>query len=296
MVAGKPDYKRLLDPAFWDEVWREAQAETDSCRESRGNGRDYWDSLASAYGKRRSLPEGDRLRQVTELLSVKGALHDRAAVLDIGSGPGVYTLLFAPLVREITAVDSAPKMCAVLNELAESRGLRNIVTANMDWHAVKLTEQGWEKRFDLVFASLTPAVRNTETLAKMIAASRGFCCLVEFARGYRNPVVAEIWEAVVGTPFPGGGFEAGYAWNYLYASGYLPDIHFIPDFWEEELPLKDGVERYSRSLGRFIKVTPEIKRKVRLYLDARSVEGTVRFTRRGYLAVLFWRTDIDVHK
>jgi hypothetical protein len=184
-------------------------------------------------------------------------------------------------------------MCAVLEEMAVFQGLRNIVAVNLDWREVDLTAKGWEKRYDLVFASLTPAVRDTETLRKMAAASRGFCCLVEFARGYRNPVVAEIWEAVVGTPFPGGRFEASYAWNYLYASGYLPDVHFIPDFWEEELPLDEGIERYSRSLGRFLKITPEIEQKVRLYLTARSAGGTVRFTRRGYLAVLFWRVDIE---
>jgi SAM-dependent methyltransferase len=293
MVAESIDLKRLSEPGFWAEVWREAQAEARPRQASQANGRDYWDSLASAYGKRRSLPEGDRLTQVTEILKAKGALHDRAGVLDIGSGPGVYTLLFAPLVREITALDSAPKMCSVLEELAEAEGLRNIVTVNKDWRVVNLIEQGWKKKYDLVFASLTPAVRDTENLAKMVAASRGFCCLVDFARGYRNPVVAEIWETVVGTPFPGSRFDAGYAWNYLYASGYLPDIHFIRDYWEEELPLNEGIERYSCSLGRFLHITPEIKQKVRDYLTARSVEGTVRLNRRGYLAVLFWRADLE---
>jgi hypothetical protein len=131
---------------------------------------------------------------------------------------------------------------------------------------------------------------------KMVAASRGFCCLVEFARGHRNPVLAELWDTVVGKPFPGGRFEASYPWNYLYASGYLPDIHFVPDFWEEELPLEEAVTRYCRSLGRFTTLTFEMEGKVRRYLYAKSQDGTFRFSRRAYLAVLFWRADIKANK
>ena len=270
----------------------EAGRKADSSYRFRDNEQEFWDRLAPTYGKRRSLEGGDRLKLVTEFLISRGAIHPQASVLDIGSGPGVYALLFAPYAREVTALDSAPRMCTVLRERALERGLTNITVVNKDWREVELSEEGWERRFDLVFASLTPAVRDPQTLMKMVAASRKFCCLVEFARGHRNPVLIDLWDNVVGGPFPGGRIEASYPWNFLYASGYLPDIYFVPDFWEEELPLEEAVSRYRLSLSRFVTVTAPVEKKIRRYFNAKSPGGVFRFSRRGYLAVLLWRVDV----
>ncbi|MEW6192408.1 MAG: class I SAM-dependent methyltransferase [Bacillota bacterium] len=263
----------------------------------QGDDRAFWDSLAPSYGKRRT-PVGkyDRLKAVTEFLEAAGALRAEDSVLDIGCGPGVYALLFASRVREVVALDSAPKMCSVLREELSARGIRNVTVVNRAWEEVDLGAEGWKERFDLVFASLTPAIKDPETLTKMVAASRRYCCLVDFARGYRNPVLAELWPAVLGEPYPGGWFEISYPWNYLYASGYLPEIRFIADFWEEKMLLEEAVARYCRSLGRFMAVTPALEEKVRCHLLARSTGGVFCFRHRGYLAVLFWRVNDDAEE
>ncbi|MEW6182023.1 MAG: class I SAM-dependent methyltransferase [Bacillota bacterium] len=278
----------LTDREFWEEEWRKTRRRSGSCHGSHENDREFWDALAANYGKRRSLQDRDRLKQVTEILLAKGALHSGASVLDIGSGPGVYALLFAPHVHEVVSVDSSPKMCAVLEGQAAEHGITNITVINAAWEEIEPAKTGWGKRFDLSFASLTPAVRDPESLIKMVAASRRYCCLVEFARGYKNPVLAELWPAVTGEPYPGGSFDATYPWNYLYASGYLPDVNFIPDYWEEERPLEEAVKRYCGSFKRYMKVTPAVEEKVRRFLEARSIEGVFRRSRRGHLAVLFW--------
>ncbi|MEW6171696.1 MAG: class I SAM-dependent methyltransferase [Bacillota bacterium] len=277
---------------FWKEEWQKARGKTESYRGSHESEKRFWDTLAPTYGRRRSLEEGDRLKLVTEILLAKGALHPGASVLDIGSGPGVYALLFAPYVRAVVSLDSSVKMCAILKEQAAERGITNITVINASWEEIEPATAGWGERFDLTFASLTPAVRDPESLMKMVAASCRYCCLVEFARGYRNPVLAELWPVVTGDPYPGGGFEAFYPWNYLYTSGYLPDIHFIPDYWEEERPLEEAVKRYCGSFKRYMEVTPEIEEEVRRFLRERSADGIFRRSRRGHLAVIFWNVNV----
>jgi len=230
---------------------------------------------------------------VTDYLRAKGALNTDFSVLDIGCGPGVYALRFAPYVGRVVALDSAPQMCRVLTERAQSQGITNITPVNRAWEEIDLKETGWERKFDLVFASLTPAVGKPEGFLKMMAASRRYCCLVQFARGDRNPVLAELWPAVVGRRGSGSWYGVHYPWNYLYSSGYLPEVHFIPNHWTEERPLADALAHYRRSLQRFVTLTPAVERRLHRYLTAHSEGGIFRYTYRSYLAVLFWEVGAE---
>jgi ubiquinone/menaquinone biosynthesis C-methylase UbiE len=60
--------------------------------------------------------------QLLELAAPRGA--ERA--LDVACGPGTFTCVFAPRVREIHGVDVTPAMLAEARAAAEAAGLRNI--------------------------------------------------------------------------------------------------------------------------------------------------------------------------
>lgn len=280
---------QLKEPHFWEDLWRAAQAAVRGNRSPALDERTFWDSVAASYGKHTKEKGEGRVSAVTTYLRTRGVLGSHVRVLDIGAGPGTYALPFAPLVREVVALDISPRMCAILRERAQVAGIANVTVVEGAWEEIDLVTQQWEKSFDLVFAALCPAIRGAASLQKMIAAARGYCCIVDHTHGYRNPVLAAIWSAVIGGTYPGGWFDLFYPWNYLYAAGYLPEVRFFPDEWEVEMPLKEAISRYSRSLARFVSLTPALSQRLAEYISAQSSGGIFRYRHQGHLAVLLWR-------
>ena len=66
-------------------------------------------------------------------------------------------------------------------------GLSHISFICEDWDAISIQERNYQNQFDFVFAHMTPAIHNTETLVKLQACSKKWCMLVMlwlFAIGY----------------------------------------------------------------------------------------------------------------
>ena len=124
----------------------------------------YWDQRAERLAERMTAsPEGDpflaRLRRLT---------GSRTTVVDVGSGPGRFSLALAPDVAELVAVDPSPAMLAILRRRAERRRLTNVVTVEGRWEDVDVPPA------DVAFASyVLPIVDDAPRfLAKLDASAR----------------------------------------------------------------------------------------------------------------------------
>lgn len=84
-------------------------------------------------------------------------------VLDIGSGSGMYTIRIAQTAAEVTALDISDEMLRLLAEDAAGLGINNIATVNKDW-----LEYEADKPFDMVFASMTPALFPEKAKEKLL--------------------------------------------------------------------------------------------------------------------------------
>lgn len=63
---------------------------------------------------------------------IRSHLAPTARVLDAGCGPGHTALAFARHVRQVVAYDLTPEMLQMVNEMADERGLSNIITRQGD--------------------------------------------------------------------------------------------------------------------------------------------------------------------
>ena len=116
----------------------------------------------------------------------------------------------------------------------------------LDWETADLKLLGWQKRFQLVFASRTPAVYDRVTLEKMTEASRGYCCLITQVTG-DNSVRREL------TPVVGATNDDDYtrrglycAFNILWLQGYYPEVEYLERTWDSECPLEEAIVMYTR--------------------------------------------------
>ncbi|NLZ51704.1 MAG: methyltransferase domain-containing protein, partial [Thermoanaerobacteraceae bacterium] len=182
----------------------------------------FWDLRACEFNSRLvSQRLTQETKQVLKFLKDKGALEKNSFVLDIGCGPGKYTLAFAKEVKWVTGTDISPKMIAFAKENAQSRGLRNIELVQASWPEVKLEDTGWKKRFDMAFAAFCPGIDSAEALKKMVEASCKHCFLSGFVS--RQDQVMEGLKKHLGIQGKTWGNQIYFSFNLLWQWGYYPE-------------------------------------------------------------------------
>lgn len=95
--------------------------------------------LAGLYDHHLSLPIISTIRrQEARVVSDLLARHARSSdqVLEVGPGTGFYTLVLAPRVRHVLAVEDSAPMAAILTRKLAAAGVLNVTVLNQDFLAL----------------------------------------------------------------------------------------------------------------------------------------------------------------
>ena len=141
---------QVTDFSFWNEMWK--QSYYDREKGIRANPLlEYWDKRANDFSLMRKSNDYDFGRKVYAALS--SVLTPDSSMLDIGAGPGSFTIPFAQHIKSVTAIEPSKGMVAVLKENAKELNVENI---NIIEELVQdLPQDGSpDFRFDLVTISL----------------------------------------------------------------------------------------------------------------------------------------------
>ncbi len=137
----------------------------------------FWDILAKRYPRFNT----DSMRQDVETILAwtkeQGVAYaPQSTLLDIGSGTGTFSIPLALLHVNVTAIDTSAKMLAILKEDAQNEGIEGFITTyQSDWDSFVLT-----RTYDIVLASMTPAIHDSATIDKMINASTKYGIFVSW--------------------------------------------------------------------------------------------------------------------
>lgn len=249
----------------------------------------YWDQRAEGFNKAViGKNSGKRTEELIDFLREKGALDKNFTVLDIGSGPGAYSIAFSSLVKKVEAIDISPEMLSYARANLEKRKIDNVNLKLVSWEEADLKQMGWDKEFDLVFASMSPGINNMETLVKMSEASRGYCFMSSFARrkdrlldGIREHVYGESTRRIWGN-------NIYYAYNILWKLGYFPEVIYKDHNRIREYELEDAVKIYSDHLQK--PGEEDISGEVREYLEENFKDGIVLNESEVKIAWIFWES------
>ena len=280
----------LKDPHFWAEAWSRAQENSLQARRRRDlDTMEYWDRQAGRFerwaGEERTRR---RVARVLTWLEQQGVLHPEMEVLDIGAGAGAFAVPLARRGVKVTALEPAPAMLEALKRRVDAEEVSNIEFLCREWEKVDPEAEGMAGRFDLVFASLTPGVRDVATLEKMMTCSRRWCFLCDFAGRRRSPAREELWRVIFGEEMPLPGHDIIYPLNYLYASGYRLSLHTWEDDWDEELPIAEAIAGLEDFFRIYTEVTPEIQKTIAGYVEQGAVNGVYREEYRVRLGMILW--------
>jgi len=273
----------------WEDEWRMAH-ERSPLRvtvENEWRWNEYWDRSAAQY-LREVSSEAALYHQVIDHLQSKGWLGPEEDVLDIGCGPGTYSLLLANKVRSVTALDSSLGMLDVLSQECKARGLENVRPLCRSWERANI-----EKGYDLVLAALSPAVSTATGLFAMEKASRSKCCYITACVSNWMKTRNELWEMVVGEFVPSDAYSIKYPFNILLETGRLPDLHHITATVEVDFPSRQVIDNYVRYFRIFTAMDLAKVKAIEDYIGSRSQGGV--YTRRTdkCLCIMSWNRPED---
>ena len=243
-----------------------------------------WDSMAERYKHEVALPDWDSDPFLLQL-DKEVAFSQNMSVLDIGCGTGRYAAALAEKAGHITGTDISSQMLIRAKSLIESLQIENV-----DFICTDFCEFELDKKFDLVFAHLTPAVSNAETFEKMMSLASNHCYLVKPVHR-TDPVFEAVKDAAGFGQKPSNyNKELYYAFSMLWQKGFLPSLSYYKTQWKMEKTIDEAVSWYVNRLKNQNKMDASSEKKAISYLKSISVDGVIHETISTTVATMGWQT------
>ena len=240
--------------ARWRKLVKARLAEMERLQPGRGAvGAAFWDSRAKRFASRMSVstatadPFYKRLRQAT---------GRRTTVIDVGSGPGRFTLSLAPHVASVTAVDPSRGMLDICQRQARKRGLANVTCVHGRWEEVDVAPA------HVAFSSyvVTLVADAPRFLAKLDAAAteRAFLYLGAYTA---DAITDPLWRHFHGTSRKPGP-------TYLDAADVLRELGIKPVIEVVEVPTRGRFKTVAAAAKDYrdqlcLPDTPEVRKELR---------------------------------
>ncbi|MFA5221373.1 MAG: methyltransferase domain-containing protein [Methanoregula sp.] len=237
-----------------------------------------------------------RMDEIFELLDEAGCKVKGARVLDVGCGPGATSIPFAKAGAKVTSLDISTTALERVRKEAEKEGL-SIETVESSWWTADIDKLGLRDKFDLVFVTSTPAVRDAGCFDRMIGCSRKYC-YYSFSLGNGGHMQMDnrdIFENVLKRDPPryssgkGSLFVNGFM--YLYLMGYRPLVRIDHHRRNVAVDWEEAADRMIKSLGRTEPCTAATKKKIRNYYKTSAVDGKFPSVSEGYSGMMVWNVN-----
>lgn len=275
----------------WDERWGGGRANR---RDTWDRGARAWDEKLRREGVRKRQGE-ERVRDTVAWLQSRGALTPETDTVDLGCGPGRFTAAFAKAGHSALGVDISGEMVRYGEIYAAEQKIENISFAQADFQSADIAALGWAGSFDLVFASLTPAIRGLEGLRRMMALSRGWCfdaCFVSEYNALEERIAREVFGITVlpeKTTHSHWFFEL---FSLLWHWGYCPEVVYYDQHRDITVePTEEEAQRITDHILRADAAPPEKTERTLRWLEREAErEGSVRELSDCKFAWVLWNT------
>lgn len=246
-----------------------------------------WDMRAKHFNMSQHKDRTGFAGKVTSILKDRGVLSG-ASILDIGGGSGRYAVPLAVSAGHVTMTDISANMLELARENAQQQNLSNLSYVKLDWTDADISALGWEKKFDLVFASMCPAIRSAEGLRKMLASSKGYCLINQFV--FSSDSMTDYLMNALGmahTHDPHNDRATVQAvFNLLWLDGYEPEITYLRHEDKITYTAREAFERYA---GRFEQSAKEKGHTLEALIADYAKEDALAVASQSTMAMVLWK-------
>jgi SAM-dependent methyltransferase len=203
----------------------------------------FWEMKALRYPLPFDKGTIEKTNSVISMAREKGVEIQGKKILDLGCGTGIYTLPLARQALHVTGLDSSETMIKRLKNEAEKHHISNLDIIKESWKDTDIEKRGLKKTFDIVWTSMSMAVKDKEDFMKMEACSCDWCVFIGWGRTNRNHIMEEAFRMHNIQHGPHSGVAVAYA--ILQGLGRSPVLEYFNDFWDWEGTLEEAIEDIS---------------------------------------------------
>lgn len=240
----------------------------------------FWDDYADQYS---SVQQGDIPERIVDRLSEMGIIGADSDILELGSGPGTYSMPLATHVRTVTCMDTSQKMLDRLMSTASSRGLSNISSVLQDW-----TTFVPDRKYSVCMASLCPGTGSSESLEKMESVSTVGCVQVSWMENHGDDLTSDIWHEL-GKEYGFDFRKSNAMLDWLRDNGRDPTYEVLETHVVYDVPIGSVIEK-ERSAFNAYGVLEDVGPIVERLLENDTVDGIYHYDRINSMKLITWRT------
>ena len=127
------DKQEMLDYNYFKRLWEEPRPASELSDPA------FWDRRADQWVRRLEEDQAYRARELERVeataafLRQRGLLAQGQTALDIGCGPGLFTVEFARTAGQVTGIDLSPRMMEHARAYARRQGVDNAAFRSCDF-------------------------------------------------------------------------------------------------------------------------------------------------------------------
>ncbi len=264
----------LFKKAFWIKEW-EKDKSSDTYAVHKGfSTAEYWDKASTTYNKSKKEVQARRLEKTLDLFRKKGFLFEGMKVLEIGCGTGLLARALGEKGARVTALDFSRGMLERFQQELPLNSDINILLE--DWHSLDISKKGWEKKFDLVIAFMSPGVATPASFFKMIQCSKNGCAIRGWAARKQHPILLDLWERIMDKPLDDKPQSIFYKINLLFSMGLFPDISFDTMEWDQTMTLEQEFDNQFAFFSKLSNKPADVLEKIIYdYLESISIRKKI---------------------
>lgn len=241
---------------------------------------DFWDFRAEEYNhSQTSQVARVSHAEKVQVLWDKGIINNKSRVLDIGCGTGQFAVEFGKVVSQVVGLDFSENMLMYAKQNAQNAGLANVTFIKSDWNTFQS-----DQSFDLVLASMSPAIHGPDQLYKMIGFSKSYCYISAFVERHSN--LKEQLYALTDQAYIRQFNKLNYIFNLLWTRGLFPELNYEVGMQKRVFTLEKAKALYPRELA--IADAPDLVVAINQYLEAVAEDGIVTEVLQQRKGELIW--------
>lgn len=212
----------FFNAALWEKVWKdESDLKIDRMKKNGIDPTRSFDHKAKTFNEQSFSEEGKkRTKRIMNWLEGQGVQFENCSILDIGAASGVFSVPFAERGARVTAVETSPSLIELLEENISNFTEDQVEIVPVPFEDIDVEAKGWNQAFDLVFVSMSPVIKNWESVEKVLQCARKFCYISMPVLHTEHSLAKEVWPLVTGQPYHSNLTEMGYLLHLLYLKGY----------------------------------------------------------------------------
>jgi len=144
-----------------------------------------WNSFSKQHPDKEDTSNNEDATLIIQWLEGQGITFENYSLLDIGCGTGTLSIALAMKKAQVTALDLSYDMLKIVNEKSEQLDLSAYMTLqHADWSTFTPTQT-----FDIVLASMTPAISTQRDIETMINTTKSLGIFVGWEKYQKNSLL-----------------------------------------------------------------------------------------------------------